>query len=207
MCVCVCCVCAMLSHVQLFATPWIVAHQALLSMEFSRQEYWSGLPFPPPGDLLDPGTEPTSHKSPTLAGGFFTSWATGEALSSLYLCQIHRATFDLELNCSGMNNKYSEEENQGGRRTMSRGSVNKIKGKTSKTSSQSTSDRLYSCEIDFFMLQVAGSHFLMSRAGRHAHPEDATCREGAIQGSVHPHLFCQVTDELPYSCCVIQWCS
>ena len=72
-CVCVCCVCAMLSHVQLFATPWIVAHQALLSMEFFRQEYWSGLPFPPPGDLLDPGTEPTSRKSPTLAGGFFTS--------------------------------------------------------------------------------------------------------------------------------------
>ena len=44
-------------------TPWIVAHQAYLSMEFSRQEYWSGLPFPPPGDLLNPGIEP---RSPTL---------------------------------------------------------------------------------------------------------------------------------------------
>ena len=48
-----------LSHVQLFGTPWtVVAHQALLSMEFSRQEYWSGLPFVSPGDLPDPGIEP-----------------------------------------------------------------------------------------------------------------------------------------------------
>ena len=43
-----------------FATPWTVAHQAPLSMGFSRQEYWSGLSFPPPGDLPDPGIEPTS---------------------------------------------------------------------------------------------------------------------------------------------------
>ena len=55
-------------------TPWIVAHQAPLSMEFSRQEYWSGLPFPPPGDLPDWEIEPTSLVSPLLAGGFFTSW-------------------------------------------------------------------------------------------------------------------------------------
>ena len=48
------------SHVQLFATPWTVACQAPLSMELSRQEYWSGLPFPPPRDLSDPGIEPTS---------------------------------------------------------------------------------------------------------------------------------------------------
>ena len=47
------------SHVQLFATLWTVAHQAPLSMGFSRQEYWSGLPFPPPGDPPDPGIEPT----------------------------------------------------------------------------------------------------------------------------------------------------
>ena len=46
------------SHVRLFATPWIVAHQAPLSMGFSRQEFWSGLPCPPPGDLLDTGIEP-----------------------------------------------------------------------------------------------------------------------------------------------------
>ena len=48
------------SHVQLFATPWIVAYQAPLSMELSRQEYWSGLPFPSPGDPPDPGLEPRS---------------------------------------------------------------------------------------------------------------------------------------------------
>ena len=49
-----------LSRVQLFATPWTVAYQASLSMGFSRQEYWSGLPFPSPGDLPEPGIEPTS---------------------------------------------------------------------------------------------------------------------------------------------------
>ena len=48
------------SHVQLFVTPWSVARQAPLSMGFSRQEYWSGLPFPTPGDLHDPGIEPVS---------------------------------------------------------------------------------------------------------------------------------------------------
>ena len=52
-----------LSRVRLFATPWTISYQAPLSMEFSRQEYWSGLPFPPPGDLPDPGIKP---KSPTL---------------------------------------------------------------------------------------------------------------------------------------------
>ena len=49
-----------LSHVQLFATPWTIAYQAPPSMGFFRQEYWSGLPFPSPGDLLDPGIEPGS---------------------------------------------------------------------------------------------------------------------------------------------------
>ena len=49
-----------LSRVQLFATPWTVAYQAPLSMGFSRQEYWNGLPFPSPGDLPDPGIEPGS---------------------------------------------------------------------------------------------------------------------------------------------------
>ena len=50
----------LLSRVQLFATTWTVAHQAPLSMGFSKQEYWSGLPFPSPGDLPDPGMEPRS---------------------------------------------------------------------------------------------------------------------------------------------------
>ena len=52
-----------LSRVWLFVTPWTVAHQAPLSMGFSRQEHWSGLPFPPPGDLPDVGMEPTSPAS------------------------------------------------------------------------------------------------------------------------------------------------
>ena len=61
------------SHVQLFVTLWTVALQAPLSMGFSRQGYWSGLSFPPPGDLPDPGIEPMSLMSPALAGGFFTT--------------------------------------------------------------------------------------------------------------------------------------
>ena len=52
-----------LSRVRLFATPWTVAHQAPLSMAFSRQEYWNGLPFPSPGDIADPGIKP---RFPTL---------------------------------------------------------------------------------------------------------------------------------------------
>ena len=61
----------MLSYVQLSATPWTVACQAPLSVEFPSQEYWSGLPFPTPGDLLDLRIEPTSPEAPALAGGFF----------------------------------------------------------------------------------------------------------------------------------------
>ena len=54
-------------------TPWTVACQASLFMEFSRQEYWSGLPFPTPGDLPDPGIELMSLVSPSLAGGVFNT--------------------------------------------------------------------------------------------------------------------------------------
>ena len=57
-------------------TRWTIAHQAPLSMRFSRQEYWSGLLCPPPGDLPDPGIEPMSLMSPALAGRFFTTSAT-----------------------------------------------------------------------------------------------------------------------------------
>ena len=66
------CVCV-LSHVQLFATPCTVDHQVPLSVEFSRQEYWSGFAFPSPRDLRNPVTEPMSLVSPSLANGFFTS--------------------------------------------------------------------------------------------------------------------------------------
>ena len=71
MCVCVCVPAQSLSHVRLVVTPWTVARQAALSMEFSRHVYWSGLPCPPPGDLPDPESEPFSLRSPALAGGFF----------------------------------------------------------------------------------------------------------------------------------------
>ena len=67
------------SHVQFFVTPWAVALQAPLSMGFSKKEYWSVLPCPPPGDLPDPGIKPTSLTSPALANGFFTTSATWEA--------------------------------------------------------------------------------------------------------------------------------
>ena len=67
------------SGVQLFATLWTVAYQAPLSMGFSRQEYWSGLQCPPPGDLPDTGIKPESLMSPALAGGFFTTSTTWEA--------------------------------------------------------------------------------------------------------------------------------
>ena len=68
----------MLSHVRLFVTPWTVAHQAPPSMGFSRQGYWSGVPFPTSGDLPDPGTEPVSLVSPALAGGFCHHCVTWE---------------------------------------------------------------------------------------------------------------------------------
>ena len=68
------CVCAQsLSCVWLLVTTWTVACQAPRSMGFSRQKFWSGLPFPPPGDLPNPGIEPTSPASPSLAGRFFTT--------------------------------------------------------------------------------------------------------------------------------------
>ena len=60
-----------LNHVQIFVTPWTVARQAPLSMGFSRQEYWSGLPCPSPGDLPEPVIKPASLASSILADGFF----------------------------------------------------------------------------------------------------------------------------------------
>ena len=68
-----CAVLSRFSHVQLFATPRTIACQDPLSVGFSRQEYWSGLPCPPPGDLPDPGIELMSLTTPTLADRFFTA--------------------------------------------------------------------------------------------------------------------------------------
>ena len=84
-----------LSHVRLFATPWTVAHQTPLSMGFPRQEYWRGLSFPPPGDLLDSETE---LKSPALAGGFFATEPPGKHSPRFGDCQSswsHRISIPL----------------------------------------------------------------------------------------------------------------
>ena len=82
--VCVCTYARVLSRfsrVRLFATSWTVARQAPLSVGFSRQEYWSGLPFPTPGDLLDPEIK---AESPVLAGGFLKHCAIWEAHVYIY---------------------------------------------------------------------------------------------------------------------------
>ena len=77
------------------ATPWTVAHQAPLSKGFSRQEYWSGLPCPPPGNLPHPGIKSMTLKSPALAGGFFT---TSTAFLSLKLNFKNSSSFHLITN-------------------------------------------------------------------------------------------------------------
>ena len=82
----------LLSHVWLSVTLWTLAHEgvshyASLSAGFSRQEYWSGLPYPSPGDLSDPGTEPESPASPALAGRFFTTEPPGRP-KMWYICAM-----------------------------------------------------------------------------------------------------------------------
>ena len=77
-----------LSQVRLFSNPWTAALQAPLSMGFSRQEYWSGMPFPSPGNLPDPGIELESFASPALAGRFFPRWAI------LQLSKSHSSSTD-----------------------------------------------------------------------------------------------------------------
>ena len=77
--------------------PWTVSHQVPLPMEFSRQEYWSELPFPPPGDLQDPGMEPMPFASPALTGRFFTTAPCGKGKYDIlrilkYLLWRHGAT-------------------------------------------------------------------------------------------------------------------
>ena len=71
------------SYVHIFVTPWTVASQTPLSMEFSRQEYWRGLPFPTPGDLSNSEIEPASFALPTLADIFLTTAPSGKLPSSL----------------------------------------------------------------------------------------------------------------------------
>ena len=84
------------SHVQLLTTPWTTAHQAPLSIGFSRPEYWSGLLFPPPGDLLDPGIKPASPVSPALQADSLPSEAPVQFSSIAQLC----LTLCDPMNCS-----------------------------------------------------------------------------------------------------------
>ena len=120
MCVCVrvcACVCAHVyarvcvrvralshfSHVQLFAILWTVTHQAPLSMGFSRQDYWSGLPCPPPGELLNPRIEFASPVSPALQVDSSPLTHQGSALLPLYVSQI----FSTTMNAKNMFELYS----------------------------------------------------------------------------------------------------
>ena len=80
------CMHAKLLQSRLSATLWTIACQAPLSMGFSRQEYWGGLPCPPPGDLPNPGIEPISLMSPALAGRFFTISITWEDVHYHIIC-------------------------------------------------------------------------------------------------------------------------
>ena len=77
----------LVSHVWLFVTPWTVAHQAPLSMEFSSQEYWSGLPFPSPGDLPVPGIKP---RSPTFQADSLPTKPAGEIYADELICKAER---------------------------------------------------------------------------------------------------------------------
>ena len=77
------CVLSHFSWVWLFVTLWTVACQAPLSMGFSRQEYWSGLPYSPPGDLPDPGMEPVTPASPALQADSFPTEPPGKPVKSI----------------------------------------------------------------------------------------------------------------------------
>ena len=74
-----------LSRIRLFEILWTVACQALLSMGFSSQEYWSGLPLPTPEDIPDPGIKSTSPATPALGGGFFTTGPPGKSRGQLLI--------------------------------------------------------------------------------------------------------------------------
>ena len=91
----------MFSHAWLFVTPWTITYQASLSMGLSHQEYGSGLPFTPLGNLLDPGIKPMSTAATELAGRFFTTWVIWEAnimiAQLLQLCPILYGPMDCSL--------------------------------------------------------------------------------------------------------------
>ena len=78
-----------------FVTLWTVAHQAPLSMRFHRQEHWSGLPCPPPGDIPNPGIKPWSLMPSALGGWFFTTSATSQPTVLSKSCWLHHQTVNL----------------------------------------------------------------------------------------------------------------
>ena len=87
----------LLSRVRLFATPWSVAYQAPLSMEFSRQECWSGLPFPSPGDLPDPGIKP---RSPVFQADALSSEPPGKPINAQIYNDSHMTKISLSHTCT-----------------------------------------------------------------------------------------------------------
>ena len=87
----------MLVQLYLTVASWTLAHQAPLSMELSRQEFWSGLPFPTPGDLPDPGMESSSLVSPALAGGVFTTAPPGELDECEFKVRLFRLSMEASL--------------------------------------------------------------------------------------------------------------
>ena len=91
--------CCCFSRIQLCVILWTVARQAPLSMGFSREEYWIGLPFPPPGDLPDLRIESTSPTSPALAGRLFTTSATWEAQSTWYFQAVSHPSTNQAQTC------------------------------------------------------------------------------------------------------------
>ena len=103
----------MLSHVQLFVTPWTVAHQAPLSMGFPRQEYWSGVPFPVLEDPAHLGIKPLSPASLTLADTFFTTEPPGKPISKKYFFKEEKKITAISLSGEGNGNplQYSCLEN------------------------------------------------------------------------------------------------
>ena len=98
------------SCVQLFATPWTVALQAPLSIGFSRQEYWGGLPCPPPGDLPDPGIKLVSLMSPALAGGSLPLVPPGKPLPTR-ICLVKAMVFPVVMyGCESWTIKKAEQK-------------------------------------------------------------------------------------------------
>ena len=92
----------MFSHVQLIAIPWTLSHQAPLSVGLSKQECWSGLPFPPPGDLPDPGTDPVSLVSPVLKTDSLPTVPPGKPMNTHYKEGIYEILYCSSVQCSSV---------------------------------------------------------------------------------------------------------